>query len=167
MQGNSIVRKKKSKIYLDTSVINFLFADDAPVKKKITHDFFRTSVSRWDIELYISDVVIFEIRNTPDPRKRNELLSIQQLYQIQLVPINIEDIRVIAERYISEGIIPESKLEDAQHIAIATYYEMDFLLSWNLRHIANLTKSRKIMEINEKMKYKHTIRLCTPAEVTL
>lgn len=48
----------KLKIYLDTSVINFLFADDAPEFKEITKDFFEKYVTEYDV--YISDIVIFD-----------------------------------------------------------------------------------------------------------
>lgn len=50
---------KKPKIYLDTSVINFLFADDTPDFKKVTIDFFENYFSEY--EVYISDVVLLEI----------------------------------------------------------------------------------------------------------
>jgi len=48
----------KLKIYLDTSVINFLFADDAPEFKEITKDFFEKYITEYDV--YISDIVIFD-----------------------------------------------------------------------------------------------------------
>jgi hypothetical protein len=167
MQGNKLSQQRKWKAYLDTSVINFLFTDDTPDKKSITQEFFKVSAKQREFELFISDVVLFEINNTPDPQKRAKLLSIQQMYPIQMVSIDHMEIQVLAQTYINEGIIPKRKVEDAQHIAIPTYHRMDFLISWNLRHIANPKKSRKITEINKKMKYKHTIRLCTPGEVIL
>lgn len=59
---------KKLRIYLDTSVINFLFADDAPEKRDITREFFAERLARHDV--YISDTVLVEIANTRDPVKR-------------------------------------------------------------------------------------------------
>ena len=60
----------KTKIYLDTSVINFLFAEDAPEKKEITRDFFSNFVATGIYETFISDVVVQEINNTIDLNKR-------------------------------------------------------------------------------------------------
>jgi len=65
---------RKLKIYLDTSVINFLFADDAPDYMKATIDFFDNYLNEFDA--YISDVVLAEIKRTPDAQKRASLFDI-------------------------------------------------------------------------------------------
>ena len=65
---------KKPKIYLDTSVINFLFADDTPDFKKVTIDFIENYFSEY--EVYISDVVLLEINKTNDENKRQKLLQV-------------------------------------------------------------------------------------------
>ncbi|MEI6126614.1 MAG: hypothetical protein WCQ99_08705 [Pseudomonadota bacterium] len=57
---------KKLKIYLDTSVINFLFADDAPDFKMVTEDFFKNYVLRKKFDVYASDVLIREVEKTKD-----------------------------------------------------------------------------------------------------
>jgi len=62
---------KRLRIYLDTSIINFLYADDAPEKRDITLDFFETRLQTYDVS--ISDVVLFEIGNTKTPEKRKLL----------------------------------------------------------------------------------------------
>jgi len=61
---------RKLKLYLDTSVINFLFADDVPEFKKITEEFFEIVKIGKGFEVYISDVVINEITKTNDIIKR-------------------------------------------------------------------------------------------------
>jgi len=73
---------KKLKIYLDTSVINFLYADDVPELKKVTEEFFERVEEGLDFEVYVSDVVINEITKTNDTIKRHRLLSIIGDYQI-------------------------------------------------------------------------------------
>ena len=62
---------KKLRIYLDSSVISFLYADDALERRDITTRFFETRLTEYDVS--ISDVVLFEIGNTRNPAKR-ELL---------------------------------------------------------------------------------------------
>ena len=57
------------------------------------------------------------------------------------------------------------KLEDALHIAISTILEMDVLLSWNYRHLANITKERKVQGVNIQEGYLKPLRITTPLEV--
>ncbi|MDQ3022700.1 MAG: hypothetical protein M3R36_19365 [Bacteroidota bacterium] len=66
---------RKLKVYLDTSVINFLFADDSPEFKKITIEFFNNYVRKNIYDTFISEVVIKEIMNTKNKDKRNKLLN--------------------------------------------------------------------------------------------
>ena len=67
---------KKLKIYLDTSVINFLFADDVPEFRKITEDFFENYVKKGKYLVYVSDVVIAEIEKTKYGDKKKLLLEV-------------------------------------------------------------------------------------------
>lgn len=118
---------KKLKIYLDTSVINFLFADDTPDFKKITEDFFKEYFGRYDI--FVSDIVLLEINKTVDQQQKSRLLSVIDDYPFKILEIaNNEAIGYLSELYIKEGVIPQKKKEDALHIAVATVYEMDILL---------------------------------------
>jgi len=155
---------KKLKIYLDTSVINFLFADDAPEFKQITLDFFDKYLNDYDI--FISDVVIFEINKTKDTKKRKQLLNIIEKYPINL--INIDDdksVEYLANLYIIDKIIPEKKKEDALHIAISTVYDCDILLSWNFKHLANIKKQIAVNAINQKEGFLKKLNLLSPLEV--
>ncbi|OHD57229.1 MAG: hypothetical protein A2014_03835 [Spirochaetes bacterium GWF1_49_6] len=64
---------KKIKVYLDTSVINFIFADDAPDFKKATIDFFENYFSLY--EVYISDIVLLEIKKLMILRREKSCLK--------------------------------------------------------------------------------------------
>ena len=155
---------KKLKIYLDTSVINFLFADDAPEFKQITIDFFDKYIN--DYEIFISDIVIFEINKTKDKKKKKQLLNVIEKYPIKL--INIDDdnaIEKLADLYIIERIIPEKKREDALHIAISTVYDCDILLSWNFKHLANIKKQIAVNSVNQKEGFLKKLNLLSPLEV--
>ncbi|MEK7846508.1 MAG: hypothetical protein AAB257_06050, partial [Nitrospinota bacterium] len=84
---------RKLKLYLDTSVLNFLFADDVPEFKKITEEFFEIVKIGKRFEVYISDVVINEITKTNDIKKRNSLLSIIEDYHLIRLP-NDKDVEI-------------------------------------------------------------------------
>ena len=72
----------------------------------------------------------------------------------------------IALEYISEGIIPQTKLDDATHAAVATVHRLDALISWNLRHLANYKKMERINEVNMENGYSKRLDLITPMEVS-
>ncbi|MEI6090378.1 MAG: type II toxin-antitoxin system VapC family toxin [bacterium] len=155
--------EKKLKIYLDTSVINFLFADDAPEKKEVTINFFENNLNDYDV--YISSIVFDEIDNTRNEEKKLLLYQAIQDYKLLNFDIVNDNILEIANHYINEGIIPKNKFEDAVHIAFATYYEFDILLSWNFKHLSNVNKQRLINSVNLNIGYTKQLLLLNPYEV--
>lgn len=155
---------RKLKIYLDTSVINFLFADDAPDFKRVTEDFFANYSHRYSLN--ISDIVIMEIDKDPDSKHRKKLMDIIKSHRIHVLGNeNADEIQKLAKQYITKGVIPKSKPNDALHIAYATVHEMDILLSWNFKHLANVNKEIKIQAINIQEGYRYPLRLISPLEV--
>ncbi len=158
---------RELKIYLDTSVINFLYADDAPEKKEVTIEFFEEYVKKGVYDVFISPIVIDEINRTKDERKKVKLLEAVKFYGVKILDISEEkaEVEKLARVYIEKGIIPKRKIEDALHIAITTVYEMDIFLSWNYKHLANINKERKIMAVNILEGYTKPFRIITPMEV--
>ncbi len=154
----------KLKIYLDTSVINFLFADDVPDFRKITEDFFENYVKKGKYLVYVSDVVIAEIEKTKSGDKKLLLLEVIEKYSLRILVLD-ETSDALANVYLREKIIPPKKLEDAQHIAIATCNQMDILLSWNFKHLSNIQKQIGVKVINEKEGYFYPLILTNPMEV--
>ena len=155
---------KKLKVYLYTSVINFIYANDAPDFRNITITFFNEYIN--DFQTFISEIVLLEIQKTKEHEKRNQLLNVIKDYPINLLEINNnEEIKMLADMYIKEKIIPEKKYEDVLHIAIASFYEIDILLSWNFKHLANIKKQIAINATNEKQGYLKKINLVSPLEV--
>ena len=72
----------KARIYLDTSVINFLYATDAPGLMERTKIFFNTYIKAGIYDAYVSDVVVEEINNTTNETRRNQLLSVIEDYHL-------------------------------------------------------------------------------------
>ncbi len=70
----------------------------------------------------------------------------------------------LAQSLIGEGIIPAKAIEDAIHIAISTLHGVDFLLTWNCRHIANPVIQEKIAAHIERQGLFLPI-ICTPEEL--
>lgn len=78
---------KQLTIYLDTSIINFLFADDAPEKRDITQEFFADYVKKGIYAVYISPVVVDEINRTENDLKRARLLHVIDEYALPSIDI--------------------------------------------------------------------------------
>lgn len=157
---------KKIRIYLDTSVINFLYADDVPEFRKVTEDFFAYVKEGERFDVYVSDVVINEIDKTNDRVKKQKLFSVIELYELtKLLADRDIEINTLAEIYLKKGVIPRSKLEDALHIAYAVVFEMDILLSWNFKHLANIKREREVLLANIENGYNYPMRILTPMEV--
>ncbi|MBK9337830.1 MAG: hypothetical protein IPM98_15275 [Lewinellaceae bacterium] len=153
-------------VYLDTSAINFLFADDAPEKKEITVDFFENYVKTGIYKTYWSDFVVDEINQTDDERKRHQLLRVFEDYYIERLAINSPaDVDNLAEQYLQSGVMPPKKLYDALHVACCVIEKIDYLVSWNYRHLANVHRERKVISLNYQLGYLHPLRILTPTEL--
>lgn len=153
-------------LYLDTSVINFLFAEDAPEMKDITVDFFNNFISKGVYKTFISEFVLQEILQTNDLQKREALLKVITDYDIDLVEIaDYNTIDTLADSYITNGVIPEKKRFDALHVACAVIHNINYLVSWNYKHLANVNRERKVASVNLNNNYLHTIRIITPLEL--
>ena len=157
----------KSTIYLDTSVINFLFADDAPEKKEITVDFFENFVRLGVYDTYITEYVIAEINQTNNEEERTRLLKVVEDYPIEILPIDkLQEVGLLAQNYLDNGIIPPKKLFDALHVAFCVVSKIDYLVSWNFKHLANINRERRILAKNYELGYIHPLRIITPTELT-
>jgi len=150
------------KIYLETSVLNFVFADDSPDKKADTIKLFEM-IEMGRFIPYTSDYVKNEIDDTPDVDKRNRMNRLTAEYNIEKLR-KTDKIRHLAEEYVKEGMIPEKYRTDAFHIAAATFYELDMIISWNFQHIVKRKTIIKAEEINLRNGYKK-VEIYSPSEV--
>ena len=158
--------EQKIKIYLDTSVPNFLFAEDAPELKSITVELFENFIRNGTYVTLVSNFVIQEINQTENSEKRNQLLKVIERYNIAVLPMDhLDEIRKLAEKYIKKKIIPPKKIFDALHIACSVIHKIDYLVSWNYQHLANVNREKKIIEVNIENNHLHPIRIITPLEL--
>ena len=75
-------------------------------------------------------------------QSRLEILQELPVLEIEQECVEIADI------FFSKASLPEKARDDALHVAIATYYKIDFLLTWNCRHLANAHFIRKLQRIS-------------------
>jgi len=150
----------KPKLYLETSVISYLTArlsSDLIVAahQKITYEWWDNR--RVEFDLYTSELVIEEA-GRGDPQAAAKRLK--SLEKISLLVLN-QEIFNLADLIVTQQVLPEEAHADAVHISAAILFEMDYLLSWNCRHIANAERQRKIAQIIHQTGYNMPF-LCTP-----
>lgn len=151
---------RKPKVYLDTTIPNYVFNSHTPDKQEAVRRLF-DSIKKEKLEAFISDIVLREISETKDNALRDKLL--EQLRGLSILDIS-EECERLASEYILRGIIPEEFKDDALHIAYASVYEMDFLISYNYEHIVKIKTIDKVNGVNLLLGFK-TPRIVTPEEV--
>ena len=80
-------------------------------------------------------------------------------------PPRRREVEALAELYLSRDAMPPAKINDAIHVAFATVHEMDILLSWNFKHLANVNKEARVSALNAEAGYRRGLRLTSPLEV--
>ena len=150
----------KPLIYIETTIPSY-YCDDRPA---LAADIARTR-EWWDserdaYECFISAIVMEELSAGNYPG-RSDCLAL--VAGVPLLDVT-EEVLDIAEVYRDRQLMPASPSADALHVAVASCYRMDYLLTWNCRHLANANKTRRLEELNEKMGLS-TPQLITPYQL--
>lgn len=114
-------------------------------------------------EGFISLLTLEEILNAPDriQEKLNNKISEGGFKILEETEESIN----LANAFVKEGAIPEKYRDDARHIAIGVFHEVDYIVSWNYKHMVNIAVRRLINSSNLKMGY-NSIEIISPEEVT-
>ena len=137
------------KLYLDTSVLNFVFAEDAPQEQEITKKLFHQAQLHKSYQFYISGIVIREIEKAP-VSKREKLSALAD----DIIVLDVtETVEPLARTYLNSGAMPTGAIEDARHVAVATIHNLDAVVSWNFKHLVNLRRIKLVNLVNEAMGY--------------
>jgi hypothetical protein len=81
---------------------------------------------------------------------QNKENIIKTAQTIEILP-RIKEIEEVAEIYINNYLMPKGMLGDAVHLAYTSIYKIDFLITWNCKHLANANKKHHIRQINTKL----------------
>jgi predicted nucleic acid-binding protein len=130
-EGDEMPRKLK--IYLDTSVISHLEQPGKPSEFEYTHLFWHDIN---DFDVYISEIVLEEL-NRCEECKRTKLLSYIAETDATLIEKD-ENVYEFADLLVRRKVLPPQSLSDSRHIAYAVFAECDYLLTWNMKHLANV-----------------------------
>ncbi|MFT5471305.1 MAG: putative nucleic acid-binding protein [Verrucomicrobiales bacterium] len=115
---------------------------------------------RSEFDLVCSQTVLDECSDgEPEmASKRRQLLDGIPLLELS------EDVEKISEELLQRQIIPTKAADDAIHIAVASVHEIDYLVTWNCKHLANPRNWRRISDCVANFGYRATV-ICTPEEL--
>ena len=141
---------RKFKVYLDTSVVSYLYQVDALEKMQNTLDLWELFKNKV-YEVYISDIVIREISGC---NKEKLKILLDYLDQIDNIIETDEDTVELAGKSIDFGILKQKSFDDCQYIAAAILAGCDIITSWNFKHIVNVKTVRGVKVITTLEGYK-------------
>jgi hypothetical protein len=150
-------------VYIETSILGYLTARPTrdlviAANIEVTREWW--DARRSDFQLYSSQAVVKET-SQGDATVASQRLGI--LRDFLLLDLN-SSVLELAEQFLERSNLPAKADVDAVHIAAATVHGMDYLLTWNCKHIANAQIQRKLAEISLEFGYELPI-LCTPYEL--
>jgi len=137
----------RATVYIETTIPSYC-CDDRPA---LAADIARTrewwDVEREDYECFISLVVLDELASGAYASQAACLALVEGL---PLLAVERE-VLDIAEAYRARGLMPRDPAADSVHLALASFYRMEYLLTWNCRHLANANKVRHLEALNTRM----------------
>ncbi len=129
----------KPRLYLDTSVISALFDERTPERKAMTEAAW-ARLPEYDVN--ISSIVLEELNEVTEPLGEAMRIAIADFTVLQIT----SSIENLAQRYIDHGIFPDKYYADALHVAIASMHQINYLLSWNFKHLVKV-KTRRLVAL--------------------
>ena len=153
----------KSSVYIESTVISYLVA--RPSSNPILAARQKASQQLWEdyadrFEFVISRIVRAEIQQG-DVRAAQQRIEITSRLTILE---NLPEIDILVQKLLDSGAVPRNSRPDAQHIAIATVHNVEYLVSWNHKHIVNEHKREHIKQICQEAGFQPTT-ICTPTQL--
>lgn len=132
----------KTSLYLETSVVGAYLDNSDPFRRDIT-------IRWWEHELdeyraFSSDLVTRELERVTAPHRNGYLNLVRPLEKLDLT----EEVAILAEGYIERGIFQRKYMADAVHVALASFHKIDYFVTWNFGHIANVRKQARLRLFN-------------------
>ncbi len=132
----------KQSLYLETSVVGAYLDNGEPFRRDLT-------IRWWEHEMpqyraVVSPLVVRELERVPEPHRTGYARLVAPLEEVELT----DEAAILAEGYIERAIFHRKFLADALHVAIASLHKIDFLVTWNFGHLANVRRQARIRLFN-------------------
>ena len=153
----------KESVYIETSVISYLVARPSrdlvvAARQQITREWWEKSLSKFDV--YVSPYVVGEISLGNPEYADLRLKSISGFPELAITPM----VEKLADKYFRMLNIPEKAKLDCFHLAISAVHGIDYLISWNCKHIVNARVKRALESVNFDLDIRSPM-VCTPEEL--
>ena len=153
----------KPTVYIETTIPSLLTAwpsgeVEIAAQQMLTRQWWEQR--RADFEVFVSPAVLDEAARGDIEAARARLAAIAGLPILAAT----DEVEALTRRILTTGLIPPRATRDAAHIAFASVYGMDFLLTWNCRHIHNAMIARRLERVCASLGFILPV-LCTPREL--
>jgi len=153
----------RKRIYIETTIPSYLTAWPSRdivqmARQQLTRDWWNSQ--RHNYDLCISQIVLDEAEAGDEDAAQRRMAVIADFPLLDLT-LNVDE---LAEKIMESGLLPQAAARDAIHIAVACIHNVDFLLTWNCRHIANAIILRDLQHIIVDAGYEMPV-ICTPEEL--
>jgi hypothetical protein len=150
-------------VYLETTFISYLVA--RPSRDVVVAGHQQTTQEWWDnrrseFACSVSQVVIDEASAGDPAEVQKRLAIIGGLLNLQITA----DAELLTEAIMLAGMLPPHAVRDGAHVAVAAVHTIDYLLTWNCKHLANAQIARRIATVCEKLGHRMPT-ICTPEEL--
>jgi hypothetical protein len=150
-------------VYLETTFISYLVARPShdllgAAHQQATQDWWANR--RVAFECYVSQAVIDEASVGDATEIQKRLAVIDSLLLVEVT----QEAEILTQAILSSGVIPPRAARDAGHIAVAAVQEIDYLLTWNCKHLANAQIMRRIALVCDRLGQRMPL-ICTPEEL--
>ena len=134
------------RVYIETTIPSFYYTLRTDIESLARQSWTR---KWWDqyadqFILFSSTAVIDELRKGVGEKTQERINLVKNL---EILPVGAV-INQIAATYIEWSVMPQDLFGDAHHVALASLHDVDALLTWNCKHIANFNKVHLIRQIN-------------------
>lgn len=145
------------RFYFDTSVFGGVF--DKEFEEATLQLFERVKLG--EVTCVFSDLTETELSNAPEKVKQYfKSLPKENIERV----IVTDEILILAAKYIAEKVVGQTSFDDCIHIATATVFKADILVSWNFKHIVNVYRIRGYNSINIRSNYQ-SLEIRSPKDV--
>jgi len=140
------IKMIKQRIYIDTSVIGGYYDVEFETATRLLFD----RIKNKEFDVFFSEVNETELINASQKIKEvKNLIPTDCFHYIEMT----DEVKTLAMLYISENALGMASRNDAYHIALASIYNIDCLISWNFKHIVNFDKIKRFNAINTRFGY--------------
>ena len=153
----------KNSVYIETTIVSYLTARPSNDIRSVSQ---QNITSEWwdfrrnEFDLFISEFVIIEVSLGDKNAAAKRLTAIEGIAELEILDTTAE----LARSLISRGSLPTKAEIDAFHVAVAATHGVEFLLTWNCKHIANAIMRPKIEQVCRETGFEPPI-ICTPTEL--